>query len=76
MTKASFSVVAIRPGRRQDYAAFNRGICVSGQGENLHSDLLSISVTVEANSKVDAESKVRILYPDHSIDSAATERHG
>jgi hypothetical protein len=76
MAKATYSVVAIRPGRRQDYSAFNRGIDVNDKGESLHSDLLSISVTIDANSQADAESKVRTQYPDHSIDSAATQRHG
>lgn len=76
MAKATFSVVAVLPGRRQDYALFNRGIYVNEAGEELDSNKLSISVTVDANSKTDAESKVRAKYPRHSIDSSATVRHG
>jgi hypothetical protein len=76
MAKASFSVVAIRPGRGLDYSKYNRGMSVNDSGEALHCDLLSLSVTVEANNKSDAEMKVQKLHPDHSIDSSATERLG
>ena len=76
MAKATYSVVAVRPGRMQDYFAFNRGILVNEKGEDLDSNLLSISVTVDASTRSEAEAKVRNQYPDHSIDSAATQGHG
>ena len=76
MAKKTYSVVAIRPGRRQDYREFNQGVQVNDKGEQLHSDLLSINVTIDAISRTDAETKVRAQYPDHSIDSAATQRLG
>lgn len=76
MTKATYSVVAILPGKSQDYFAFNRGMGVNAKGEKLDSGELSIGVTVEANSKADAEAKVRAQYPSHSIDTVATDRLG
>ncbi|QBE66342.1 hypothetical protein [Pseudoduganella lutea] len=76
MAKKTYSVVAIRPGRRQDYSRFNQGVQVNDTGEQLHTDLLSLSVTIEAISRTDAENKVRARYPDHSIDSAATQQLG
>lgn len=76
MAKATYSVVAILPGKSQDYFAFNRGVTTNEKGENLDSNMLSISVTIEANSKADAELKVRTQYPKHSVDPAATVRHG
>lgn len=77
MAKADFDVVAILPGRRDDYFAFHtKNIKVNGRGEDLHAAMLSFTVNVEARSKLDAENQVRKQYPDHSIDSAATSRLG
>lgn len=76
MSKATYSVDAILPGRRQDYAVFNRGVLVNDSGESLDSNMLALSVSIDANSKADAEAKVRAQYPEHSIDSAATQRLG
>lgn len=74
MAKSTFSVLAIHPGRRADYAAFKRGETHNQQGEMLHTDLLAMTVETEANSKSAAEAKVRAEYPRHSIDPTATQR--
>jgi hypothetical protein len=75
MAKATYSIVAILPGKSQDYFAFNRGVAINAKGEDLDSNKLSVSVTVEASSKANAEAKVQAQYPNYSIDPAATVRH-
>lgn len=74
MAKATYYVVPILPRRSQGHFAFNRGVAANAQGEDLDSDKLLISVTVDANSKTDAEVKVRAQYQKHSINQAATVR--
>jgi len=77
MTKVDFTVIAILPGRRDDYFDFwTKEIKVNKRGEELHPGMLALSVSVVARSKSDAENQVRSQYPNHSIDSAATKRHG
>jgi hypothetical protein len=77
MGKTHFTVVAILPGRRDDYFDFwTNDVKVNRHGEDLHPDMLAITIGVDAHSKIDAENQVRQRYPDHAIDSAATRRHG
>jgi hypothetical protein len=77
MAKVDFNVVAILPGRREDYFDFwNKNIKINKSGEKLDSSMLAVTVHVEARNKIDAENQVRLKYPDHLIDSAATERLG
>jgi len=77
MGKAHFTVVAILPGRRDDYFGFwANDVKVNGSGEALHPGMLARTVGVAARNKIDAENQVCQRYPDHAIDSTATRRHG
>jgi hypothetical protein len=73
MTKRSYGVIAILPGRSKDYYDFwSWGRTVNKKGEALHPAMLAESVMVEAKNKKDAEALVKKSHPKHSIDSAAT----
>ena len=77
MSKATYNVIAIHPGRRQDYMDFwKNGVKTNAKGEVLHPALLADSVTVDARNKEEAEALVRKSHPNYSIDSSATERIG
>jgi hypothetical protein len=77
MAKVNFTVVAILPNRRGDYFDFwTRDVKENDRGEELHPGMLAITVSVDARNKLDAEAQVRKQYPNYSIDSAATRRHG
>ena len=77
MGKAMYSVVVIRKDREKDYFDFStRGKKTNASGEDLNSDLVGFTVTVEAKNKQEAVSLVRQKYPGHSIDTEATQRHG
>lgn len=77
MKKAMYSVVVIRKDREKDYFDFwTRGIKTNASGEELHSDLVGFTVTVEAKNKQEAVSLVKQKHPGRSIDTEATQRHG
>ena len=77
MGKAMYSVVVIQKDREKDYFDFwTRGIKTNASGEELHSDLVGFTVTVEAKNRQEAISLVKQEYPGHSIDTQATQRHG
>jgi len=77
MAKANFTVIAILPGRSRDYFDFcERGVTVNASGEALNSNMLALTVSVDADSKADAEARVRRMHPNYTIDSAATSRNG
>lgn len=72
MPRARYSVIAILPGRRSEYAAFKRGGTVSENGKALEGKDLFMSVQIDAISKTNAEEKVRLQHPRYAIDSTAT----
>lgn len=77
MAKVMFTVVAIHPDRSTDYFDFwVRNKQSNDQGEELHPAMLSTTDMFEAHNKKEAEAMARKKYPGHTIDSAATERHG
>lgn len=77
MSKATYSVVVIREGRNKDYYDFWRdGLKSNNSGEELHSDLVGFTQTVEAINKQEAVSLVKEMYPRLSIDAEATQRLG
>lgn len=77
MAKGHYNVVAILPGRRNDYFDFwKNDVRKNSDGEDLHPAMLATVVGVDARSKTDAEEQVRKMHPDHSIDSAATKKLG
>lgn len=63
MSKASYSVVAVLPGRYSDYMDFwTKEVKVNSRGEQLHSGMLAITGVVSAANKNDAEQQVREKY--------------
>ena len=77
MSKSSYSVVAVLPGRYNDYWDFwTKEVKVNSRGEELHPAMLAITEVVSAANKSDAEQEVREEYPDHTIDTAATQKLG
>lgn len=77
MSKASYSIVAVLPGRYNDYWDFwTREVKVNSRGEQLHSGMLAITEVVSAVNKSDAEQQVREKYPKRTIDTAATQKLG
>lgn len=77
MSKASYSVVAILPGRYNNYMDFwTKEVKVNSRGEQLHSGMLAVIEVVSAANKSDAEQQVRKKYPKHTIDTAATKKLG
>ncbi len=77
MSKATFSVSVIRKERDQDYYDFwTRSFKKNASGEELHSDLVGFTETVEAKNKQEAILLVKKMYPGLSIDTKATKRLG
>ena len=77
MSKADYDVVAILPGRYNDYSDFwKKNVKVSSKGKELHPALLAITETVSAANKSEAERLVQKYYPQHTVDTAATQKHG
>lgn len=77
MSKTSYSIVAVLPGRHNDYLDFwTREVKVNSRGEQLHSAMLAITEVVSAANKSAAEQQVREKYPEHTIDTAATQKLG
>lgn len=77
MSKATYSVAVIRKERDKDYFDFwTRGLKTNASGEELHSDLVGFTETVEAKNKQEAVSLVKGMHPGLSIDIEATERLG
>lgn len=76
MEKAMYSVVVIRKDREKDYFDFwTRGNKTNASGEDIDSDLVGFTVTVQAKNKREAVSLVKQKYPGQSIDTEATQRH-
>lgn len=77
MSNSDYHVVAILPGRRSDYSDFwTKGVKVSASGEQLHSAMLAITVVKSARNKSEAERLVQENYPEHAIDTQATQKLG
>jgi hypothetical protein len=77
MSKASYAVVAVLPGRYNDYIDYwTKEVKVNSLGEQLHSGMLAITEVVSAANKGEAERQVQKKYPKHTIDSAATKKLG
>jgi hypothetical protein len=77
MAKATYSVVVIRKNREKDYFDFwTRGVKINASGEELHSDLVGFTETVEAKNKQEAASLIQRKYPGFTIDVGATHRLG
>lgn len=77
MSNSTYEVVMIRREKEKDY--FNYWKNNNNQtsiGEELHSDLLSFTIQVEAPNKSMAEDIARKKYPGLTIDCEATIKIG
>lgn len=74
---ATFIVKVIHKGRERDYYDFwLQGVPKNKAGEELHSDLVGFTESVEAKNKNEAITLVRAKHPGLQIDTEATERIG
>ncbi len=77
MAKSTYSIVVIREGRERDYRDFwIKNKEENSSGEELTSDLVGFTESVEARNKKEAESIVKAKYPNLSLDTEATHRLG
>ena len=74
MRKATFIVVVIREGREQDYYDFwVRGAKKNEAGEELNSDLVGFTESIEAKNINEAVALVRERHPKLRVDVEATQ---
>ncbi|MEF3696876.1 hypothetical protein [Desulfolutivibrio sp.] len=77
MSNLTYEVVMIRRGKEIDYYNYWRhNNNQTPMGEELHTDLLSFTIQVEAPNKSMAEEIAHKKYPDHTIDREATNKIG
>jgi hypothetical protein len=77
MSRADYHVIAVLPGRYNDYIDFwKKDVKVNSKGEELHPAMLAITEIVSAANKSEAERLVQKEYPRHTIDTAATQKLG
>ena len=68
MPKSTYSVAVIREGREKDYRDFWDGeIKVNSDGEELHSELVGFTETVEAKNLNEAIAIVQKKHPTRKI---------
>lgn len=77
MSKITFKVVVIRPGMHSQYMDYwRRGVTTTPNGTLIRTDQLAFIEFVDAKNKIEAEQTVQAKFPNHSIDSSATQRFG
>jgi hypothetical protein len=68
MAKGMYSISLIREGRDKDYYDFwERGITKNSFGEELHSDLVCLTVDIEAKNLNEAISIAKNMHPELTV---------